>query len=491
MLAVFASRRFPFARSSAFVRRIASIARLRAPFVCGAALFALAACSNGTPPVILSGGALSSRAERHWRVVERAPQSKDAGPVKHIVLLIQENRSFDNFFATYPGADGATSGKTHTGKTVQLKEQTLAALDLNHLRADYERDCDYDPSSGTCKMDGFDLSRIGQQRMTRYAYQYVNPQQIAPYWDIASQYVLADHMFQTQGSGSFTAHQDLIAGTTAIDPYDSLIDTPSSSLFWGCDAPPSTVTSLITTNGQYLQWGGPFPCLTYPTGTLRDLLDKAKVSWRYYTPPHYHGTIGALWNAFDAIRAVRYGPEWETNFSIPETNIFNDITYGKLAALSWVVPSQPDSDHPHKLKGVYTGPEWIASVVNAIGESPYWKNTTVIVVWDDWGGFFDHVSPPFFDDAGGLGFRVPMLVVSPYVSDGRVDHTQYEFGSILRYIEQTFNLGSLGTTDERATSIGGMFNYLQPPRTFVPIPSSKNKEYFLHRRPDAEPVDSE
>ena len=168
-------------------------------------------------------------------------------------------------------------------------------------------------------MDGFDLSKMPSgQRAGQYPYQYVDPADIQPYWAIAQSYVLADHMFQTQGSGSFTAHQDLIAGGTAIDANDSIVDDPSSSWSWGCDSRPSTVTSLITTGGQYLFDQGPFPCFTYPTGTLRDLLDAHHVSWKYYTPPHKGNTDGALWNAFDAIPAVRNGPEWTTNISIPE-----------------------------------------------------------------------------------------------------------------------------------------------------------------------------
>src|SRR5215469_3072893 len=106
---------------------------------------------------------------------------------------------------------------------------------------------------------------------------YVDPNDIKPYWTLATQYALADHMFQTQGSGSFTAHQDLIAGATAIDSTQSLLAWPTAAP-WGCGAPPSTVTSLITTSGQYLVNQGPFPCLTYPTGTMRDLLDAKGIS---------------------------------------------------------------------------------------------------------------------------------------------------------------------------------------------------------------------
>lgn len=441
-------------------------------------------------------------------------------PIQHVVLVIQENRSFDNLFATFPGADGAKTGrwKTKTGyKQQKLHEGNLyLPSDITHCSAAFK--VAYD--SG--KMDGFDDERHGVcgpggtigtgKPVGAYAYQYVNPSQIAPYWDIADQWVLADHLFQTQGSGSFTAHQDLIRGGTAIDGTvsdpngtESMIDNPTF-MPWGCDSPASSKTELITTDGKYLT-DGPFPCSnkfpSYPSGdyeTLRDLLDTADVSWKYYSPcfvgspgsccaSDCKGNSGATLNAFDVIYPVRYGKEWGTNVSMPETNIFNDITNGALPAVSWVIPEDKNSDHPgDSLQGkVDDGPEWVASVVNAVGESTYWDSTAVIVVWDDWGGLYDNAKPPFQDNYGGLGFRVPMLVVSPYARTGSgsqggyISHTQYEFGSILKYIEQTFGLGSLGTTDERATSIGNIFDYDQQPRSFTAIPSSLGPAYFKAR----------
>jgi phospholipase C len=306
---------------------------------------------------------------------------------------------------------------------------------------------------------------------------------------MAKQYVLGDHMFPTQNSGSFTAHQDLIRGGAEINSTESLIDFPTSEP-WGCDSPPGTVTTLLTSDNQYLKDEGPFPCLTY--NTLRDLLDAKNVSWKYYTPNvQTHG--GNIWNGFDVISAVRYGPEWTTNISSPETNIFKDITNNALPAVSWVIPDGQNSDHPAQSPwgiNTDTGPSWIASVVNAIGESRYWDSTAVVVVWDDWGGWYDHVAPPQLDYTG-LGFRVPMLVVSPYAKAGYVSHTQYEFGSILKFVEDTFDLGRLGTTDKRATSISDVFDFNAAPRKFKPIRAKYSKTFFEHQRPSNSPVDTE
>ena len=414
--------------------------------------------------------------------------------ITNVVIVVQENRSFDNLFATFPGADGATQGQMSTGQTVALVESNLATkCDLGHSRQGYVRDYDHG------KMDGFNLeggTGTCGGKAGSLPYQYVYPNQIAPYWDMASQYVLADHMFQTQGSGSFTSHQDLIAGATIFNQIktESLVDFPSKAP-WGCDAPPGTTTSFLRPAGAKLEYKyrkGPFPCMTYET--LRDLLDAQSVSWRYYSPIVSEGAGGANWNAFDAIQAVREGPEWTTNISSPETNIFNDISSGTLASVSWVVPDKQNSDHPGGT--LDTGPSWVASIVNAIGQSSYWPSTAVIIVWDDWGGFYDHEPPPFIDDLGGLGFRVPMMVISPYArvggSDGGyISHTSYEFGSILRFVESIWSLGNLGTTDLRAASIVDCFDFTQQPRAFTVIPSQYSKAYFLRQRPSGQPVDDE
>jgi len=442
---------------------------------------ALAACGNGAgaPPVSPIANAVT-------------PDNPSTKHIQHIVILVQENRSFDNLFATFPKADGATGGKTHTGKTIQLQVKNLAgAYDINHDWATYRVESDQG------KMDGFDLCKISGQKCGTYAYQYVNPSQVQPYWTLAQQYALADHMFATQGSGSFTAHQDLIAGTTAINSTQSVIDYPSEWRSWGCDAPksPPTTTSLMDYNKDYLANQGPFPCFTYPTGTLADLLDKQHVTWKYYAPPYQYNTAGALWNAFAAIQAVREGPDWK-NISTPETNIFNDISGGTLPALSWVIPQQPNSDHPNGPRGADNGPSWIAQVVNAIGQSSYWKTTAIFVVWDDWGGFYDHEPPAPLDKTAdgtvyGLGMRVPLIAISPFIPKGKISHTQYEFGSILKFVEGTFQLGSLGVTDERATSVGDLFNFKQGARSFTPIPSERSRRYFLEQPPSNLPVDSE
>ncbi len=396
------------------------------------------------------------------------------------MIIIQENRTFDNLFATFPGADGATRGKTHNGGTLALRKANLdSTISPNNGYLFWKQDW----NNG--KMNGFDTVPVGKSPGT-YVYQYVDPNQIRPYWDLASRYVLADHTFQTQGSGSFTAHQDLIRGGTEVNTDKSLIDFPSSAP-WGCDSPTGTRTSLITENNQYEYLQGPFPCLTYRT--LRDLLDANGVSWRYYTPS-IGGFAGNLWNAFDSIAAVRQGPEWTTNVISPETDIFTDISRNTLPAISWVIPDLRNSDHPGT--NFDSGPSWVAGVVNAIGESPAWKTTAILIVWDDWGGWYDHVPPPGKRQYGGLGFRFPFIAVAPYAKAGYIAHAQYETGSIVRFVEDNWDLGRLGTTDEdSADFVNDFFDFAQKPREYVPIQAPYSKTYLLKQPPSNEPVDTE
>jgi phospholipase C len=447
-----------------------------------AAVLMLADC-NGAGSSAMSGSSLN-------------PQTASSGPsspIQHVVIMVQENRTFNDFFATYPGADGTTTGQAVpnsncsppiSGGAIPLtKSPLLVTKDMNHS---YKSG--YAVAYDGAKMDAFDNIKFngGAGPPECYApYQYTDPSQIQAYWDLAEQYTLAEHMYATQGSDSFTAHQDLIRGGTEVQPNKGMIDLPGCSganCYWGCDAPKKTKTHLITNTNVLVKKLGPYPCsnkFTVTYDTMRDLLDAQSVSWKYYVPSQ-KTNFGKLMNAFDLVYPVRYGPEWGTNVSWPETNIFSDISGNALPSVSWVIPEENNSDHPGTSQD--KGPQWVASVVNAIGESSYWNSTAIVLVWDDWGGFYDNLAPVIMD-YGGLGFRVPAIIISPYARPGYISKTPYEFGSILKYIEQNWNLGSLGTSDQRASSIIDSFNYSQTPIPFQPIPSTSDKSYFLHEKP--------
>lgn len=406
----------------------------------------------------------------------RREQGYPASPIKHVVVIIQENRSFDNIFAGFPGANAPTFGLAPGNTVIPLRPTDFSD---NSIEGAYVLPAGihaYDNG----KMDGFYTLRNGYgQPIGAHAYAYLRRTLVTPYWQMARQYVLADHMFQTEWGSSFTAHLDLVAGTALLSSGLAEVDSPSASP-WGCNAPPGTVTNTWSSSGKYGQSTGPFPCFDqtnslFATHSIAGLLDHAGVSWKYYSESL---SQGGGWSAFQAFSPVRNGPDWANNVS-PQTRILTDAP-GALADVSWVTPDFPDSDHPGSNSS--TGPSWVASVVNAIGRSKYWSSTAIVILWDDWGGWYDNVAPPQLDFMG-LGARVPCIIVSPYAREHYVSHTQYEFGSTLKFIEQTFGLSSLGRSDARANSIVDAFDFTRPPRKFVPIPAAYSMTHFLHEKP--------
>jgi phospholipase C len=392
-------------------------------------------------------------------------------PIQHVVIIMQENRSFVNLFAGYPGADAPLSGVMSNGQRVALKPINMTTTDLGH---DYgESIADYDHG----KMDGFDQNYTGNgKKAGRLAYSFVKRSITAPYWAMAQQYVLADRMFATEHGSSWTAHLDIVAGTTNLSPTTALVDFPSKGP-WDCQAPTGTVSSIINAHYQY-RTNGPYPCFTQ-FASMADTLDAAGVSWRFYAPM-IKGDIGGIWSPFGAIENVRHGPDWH-NVINPPAQFLTDINNGYLAGVTWVTPEWNYSDHAGG--GAVAGPSWVSAVVNAIGQSQFWNNTAIVVLWDDWGGFYDDAVPPQLDFKG-LGLRVGCLIISPYAQPGYVSHTQYEFGSVLAFVEQVFHLPALGPasagySDARATSIIDSFNFQQTPITFQPFSAPFPPSYFV------------
>jgi phospholipase C len=387
-------------------------------------------------------------------------------PLAHVVVIVQENRSFDNVFAAFPGADGATSGRTSSGETVALKSTPLVT--------------DYDPDHGRSnflvewnggKMDGFDREtwdRRGTTPPQNFAYAYVPRVDIEPYWQMALRYTLADRMFASNNGPSFPAHQYLIAGQSADAAENP--NVPGSGGFrdarltWGCDSPTGSKVATLTPHGS----PGPdvFPCFDYRT--LADLMDAHGTTWAYYAPRFGDPAAGYIWSAYDAVRHIRYGPDWDRNVISPPSSILDDIAAHRLREVSWVAPNELESDHARLTDG--TGPAWVASIVNAVGSSSYWQDTAILITWDDWGGWYDHVAPPQIDHMG-LGIRVPLIVVSPYAKRGYVSHVQHEFGSIMRLVEARFVLGNLRTRDAVSDDLADCFDFTQPPAPFEPIPA--------------------
>jgi phospholipase C len=320
------------------------------------------------------------------------------------------------------------------------------------------------------------------------AYAFVERSEVAPYWTMAQQYVLADHMFPTEFGPSWTGHMTLIAGTDSLTPRLALADFASGP-YNSCDSPPQSHSTTVNVRRHIGYHTGPYPCFTQ-FATMASTLDAAGVSWKYYVTQVRHAGI---WSPFEAIKYVRHGRDWHTDLVSPQNLVLTDARKGTLASVSWVTPTKEDSDHPGSHSD--SGPSWVSSIVNAIGKSRYWNSTAIVVVWDDWGGFYDNLAPPQLDFRG-LGIRVPCLIISPYAKQGYVSHTRYEDGSILKFINEAFHLPPLGPTedgytDTRANSISDSFDFNKPPRAFKQIPARYPIERFLSEPPSNEPVDDE
>jgi phospholipase C len=230
------------------------------------------------------------------------------------------------------------------------------------------------------------------------------------------------------------------------------------------------------------------PCFDYQT--IADLLDAKSVSWKYYTVPL--GTpgypvpgAGDVWSAFDAIRHIRYGPDWTTNIVTPPPQIFTDIQNGNLAQVTWIMPAYSYSDHAGT-GATAAGPDWVANIVNAIGGSQFWDSTVIFITWDDWGGCYDHVPPPQIDNMG-IGFRVPLIIVSPYAKHGYVSHQVHEFSGFLKYTEEVFQLANLGQRDVNADDFSDCFDYTQKPAAYTPVPVTLKPSFFKGSKDNSPP----
>jgi phospholipase C len=365
-------------------------------------------------------------------------------PIKHIIIIDKENRSFDTMFGRFPGADGTTHAKISTGQTVPLnRTPDRMFLDVGHAGDAALLAVD------NGKMDRFDLLPGAQQLGRNLATSQYAQADIPNYWRYAKRFTLDDHLFSTIMGPSFPNHLISVAATSG-----GTTDNPRGQVrhAWGCDGGPTSVVSGITPQGRHFETR---PCFNFKT--LPDLLQKAHISWKYYAPPPYKS--GFVWSTLDAIKHIRYSSLWKSN--VPSDKQFiPDVKNGRLPAVSWLVTNAGQSDHPPA--AICVGENWSVHVINAVMRSKYWKDTAIFLMWDDFGGFYDHVPPPPLDYVS-LGPRVPNIVISPYARPHYVDHTQMDFDSVLRFVEDDFHLPSLTERDRTATSIRSSFDFTQPP----------------------------
>jgi hypothetical protein len=249
---------------------------------------------------------------------------------------------------------------------------------------------------------------------------------------------------------SFPNHLAMIAASSA-----NTVDNPQGQVHhaWGCDGGAlSLVAAVNPANGhRYLVK----PCFDIPT--LADTMQRYHVSWKYYAPGQYKS--GYVWSSFDAIRHIRYSSLWKTN--VPSSTQFvRDAREGKLPAVSWLVTSEENSEHPPY--SMCVGENWTVDQINAVMRSKEWKSTLIVLTWDDFGGFYDHVAPPKRDFIS-FGPRVPTIIISPYARPHYVDHTVMDFSSILKFIEDDFHLPALNDRDRSANSLLSSLDFNHSP----------------------------
>src|SRR5947209_1562241 len=352
---------------------------------------------------------------RHTGEARTLPATLETNyPIKHIIIIDKENRSFDNLFGRFPGADGTTQAMTSDGRTIALgrtPDHTL--LDVAHagdaaiLAVNQGRMNQFNLLPGAVQ-DGRDIADSQFRRSD-----------IPNYWRYAQRFALDDHLFATILGPSFPNHLVTVAATSG-----NTIDNPRGQVVhgWGCDGGPQSLVAGVRPDGTHFLTR---PCFNFVT--LPDRLTRSGISWKYYSPPPF--ASGYIWNALDAIKHVRFSPLWSRNVP-PDTSFIHDVQTGHLARVNWLVTNTRQSDHPPA--SICVGENWTVSVINAVMQSRYWKDTAIFLIWDDFGGFYDHVPPPHLSNIS-LGPRVPGIVISPFARPHSIDHTTLDFNSILRF----------------------------------------------------------
>jgi phospholipase C len=410
----------------------------------------------------------------------QAGQASAAGAIRHVIIIMQENRSFDQYFGTYPGADGIPADACIPFKPSQPSLGCLmpfhSQLDVNaggpHRAIDAQ--ADLDNGITRARNDGFLASQsnashnIGCLRgnndpncatsllgvLTHDAVSYHTDAEIPNYWAYAEHFVLQDHMFEPERSWSLPSHMGL------------------TSLWAAVCTNPASAGSCVTSVDPAL----PNRSTVYPWASLFQLLDIHGVSWKYYlaqgtepdcedgemtcAPQIQNSAVPSIWNLAPLYAYVQaQGPAYASTHVPDVSKFLADLRAGTLPQVSWVIPSGVYSEHPPA--GVTAGMEYVTSLINAVMQSHAWDSTAIFLTWDDWGGFYDHVAPPLADrntsrtPAQGYGLRVPGLLISPWAKAGTIDHALYSFDSYATFIENEFmggarlNPAALGNPDSR------------------------------------------
>ncbi|MFI5258637.1 MAG: alkaline phosphatase family protein [Candidatus Limnocylindrales bacterium] len=455
----------------------------------------VAACGSSTRDVVTgpSGAAPTAAAPVATPGPTNAVLSSGTGIhlIQHVIVIMQENRSFDTYFGTYPGADGIPM--SNGVPSVCVPNPAAGGCDKPyHMTADSESGGPHSQGNATADINSGNMNGfIGQAEHAKAGCAqtfnpscagtgapdvigYFNQQEIPNYWTWAGDYVLQDHMFEPNASWSLPAHLFLVSGWSA---KCSNTNNPMS-----CTTALQNPGLPTATNPNPYAWTD----LTY-------LLHKDNVSWGYYlsngTQPDcdddamvciqgaQNAAVPSIWNPLPGFSDVK--TDGQTGNVQTVDHFLTAAKTGTLPAVSWVVPNGKVSEHPPAL--VSAGQSYVTSLIDTVMQGPDWSSTAIFLTWDDWGGFYDHVVPPTVDGSG-YGLRVPGMVISPYARQGYIDHQTLSFDAYLKFIEDDFLGGQRidpatdGRPDSRpdvrenAAQLGNLtsdFNFAQPPRPAV------------------------
>jgi phospholipase C len=424
--------------------------------------------------------------------------------IKHIIVIMQENRSFDSYFGTYPGADGLPT-KNGTPTACSPNAQTGQCVPAFADHADVNGGGPHSENNATADINGGQMNGFVNQALnarkgclnvndpactnsaTPDVMGYHTQSDIPNYWSYANNYVLQDHMFEPNASWSLPEHLFQVSEWSA---HCTQHDNPSSCV--NALQNPGTPPNLGVRGRK-----ANLPAPIYAWTDMTYLLHKNQVSWGYYlvngtepdcqndaavtcAPVRQNATTPGIWNPLPYFDTVRADGQLGNIQSV--SNYYQAAKSGHLPAVSWVVPSGAVSEHPPA--AVSLGQSYVTSLINAAMKSPDWSSTAIFLDWDDWGGFYDHVAPPQVDQ-NGYGLRVPGLVISPYAKRGYVDHQTLSFDAFDKFIEDDFLNGQRldprtdGRPDPRPTvrenvkilgDLTSDFDFNQSPRGPTPLP---------------------
>lgn len=378
-------------------------------------------------------------------------------PIEHVIVIVKENHTFDNYFGSFPGAEGNSTCSLKDGTTFPCPQ----APDSTPRDLCHQHDCALTDWAGG-QMNGWEDVSGSSDNGDHLAWAQYHEADIPNYWHYAETYTLADHFFAGMLGPSFPGHTFVLAAQAGWALGNPPTDVTHP--YWGCDEYSFDTVDVL--HQGTCQVDSVFPCFQIPS--VPDVLPPG-VTWKFYGTNFY--VLPDVWSMFDAIDSIRNGPGW-SNVVKADPNFKDDLANGTFPNVAWLVDQDLNDEHPN-IGGVCRGENWTVDYINAVMESDIWDKTVILFTMDDFGGWYDHVPPPrqYGCDGTspyGLGFRLPLIVISPYAKPGFIFKEVSEQASIPRFIEKVFGAPALSSIDPaaqdgQANDLMNAFDFTQTP----------------------------